>query len=240
MSSYVVTGAARGIGLEFVRQLSADSNNTVFALVRNKGTATELNDLSRNNIILAANEVSKATNGKLDYLISNAGKTNHPGLTIDQLSNSSSISLLVLLFSWFKTNTIGAVHCTNAFLPLLKNGSVKKVICISSGLGDSDVTVATQAVGEPSYSISKAALNMVVAKYAAQYKADGFTFLALSPGMVKTSMLPTARFAPDFKGPITPEKSVKMQLEVINRWTVEESGALCLISGTNNGFSAKG
>ncbi|KAJ7837343.1 hypothetical protein B0H14DRAFT_2362409 [Mycena olivaceomarginata] len=251
MSSYVVTGAARGIGLEFVRQLSADSNNTVFALVRNKGTATELNDLSRNNITvlqaditdakalkLAANEVSKATNDKLDYLINNAGKTNHPGLTIDQFPDPEVLEHDLL--DLFRTNTIGAVHCTNAFLPLLKNGSIKKVICISSGLGDPDVTVATQAVGEPSYSISKAALNMVVAKYAAQYKADGFTFLALSPGMVKTSMLPTAlpddmeskmlldaaaRFAPDFKGPITPEESVKMQLEVINRWTMKESGA---------------
>jgi hypothetical protein len=34
-----------------------------------------------------------------------------------------------------------------------------------------------------------------------------------------------ARFAPDFKGPITPEESVKMQLEVINRWTMKELGA---------------
>jgi hypothetical protein len=41
-----------------------------------------------------------------------------------------------------------------------------------------------------------------------------------------------AKFAPGFKGPITPEESVKMQLEVINRWTVTESGAFVSHFGT--------
>ncbi|KAF8204483.1 hypothetical protein K438DRAFT_1580049 [Mycena galopus ATCC 62051] len=251
MASYVVTGAARGIGLEFVTQLSVDDKNIVFAIVRNKATAGKINALSRNNItileaditdpkslVLAADEVSKATGGKLDYLINNAGKTNHPGVTIDQFPNPEALENDLL--DTFKTNTIGAIHCTNTFLPLLKNGLVKKVISISSGMGDLDVTVSGEAVGEPSYSISKAALNMAMAKYAAQYKAEGFTFLSISPGMVRTSMLPTEteaaeewkmlleaglKFDPDFKGPITVQESVKMQLEVIDRWTVEQSGA---------------
>jgi hypothetical protein len=34
-----------------------------------------------------------------------------------------------------------------------------------------------------------------------------------------------AKAAPDFKGPITPEESVRKQLEVLNRWTVEDTGA---------------
>ncbi|KAF8215777.1 hypothetical protein K438DRAFT_1659037 [Mycena galopus ATCC 62051] len=251
MSSYVVTGAARGIGLEYVNQLSADSKNTVFAIVRNKATATKLADLSRNNITvlqadvtdanalkLAATEVSKVTGGKLDYLINNAGKSNHPGLTLDNYPSPEALERD--LFDNFKTNTIGAIHCTNAFLPLLKNGSAKKVISITSGMGDLEVTLLSESVAEATYAISKAALNMVVAKYAAQYKAEGFTFLAICPGMVSTDILPTesesagefkllsemmARFGPDFKGPITPEESVKMQLGVINRWTVDKSGA---------------
>ncbi|KAF8176434.1 hypothetical protein K438DRAFT_1770627 [Mycena galopus ATCC 62051] len=251
MPSYVITGAAKGIGLEYVTQLSADSKNTVFAIVRNKATATELTALSRKNVEvleadvtdaqtlkLAANEVSKVTGNKLDCLINNAGKTNHPGLTLDQFPSPEVLEYDLL--DNFKTNTIGAVHATNAFLPLLKNGTDKKVISITSALADLDVTLIG-AVGEPSYAISKAALNMVVAKYAAQYKAEGFTFLAICPGMVITSMLPSnscslhtldtmmmaaaAKIAPDFKGPITTEESVKMQLEVINGWTVERSGA---------------
>jgi NAD(P)-dependent dehydrogenase (short-subunit alcohol dehydrogenase family) len=79
------------------------------------------------------------------------------------------------------------VHTTNAFLPFLKKGAAKKVITISTGLADPELTLIGEATGQPSYSISKAALNMVVAKYAAQFKADGFVFLALSPGIVDVS-----------------------------------------------------
>ncbi|KAK7057761.1 NAD(P)-binding protein, partial [Favolaschia claudopus] len=241
MSSYVVTGAARGIGLEFVKQLSADSKNSVFALVRNKRGATKLHELARANVVvleadvtdpkalqLAAAEVAKATNNKLDYLINNAGKTNHPGFTLDSFPSSEALEHDIL--DNFRTNTIGVVHSTNAFLPLLKNGSAKKVVCLNSLLGDIDFTVQAEAIGAASYSISKAALTMVVAKYAAQYKSEGFTFLCISPGVVATDMLAEspetemlaaaiAKYAPDYKGLISPEVSVKMQLEVIGRWT---------------------
>jgi len=249
MPSYVITGAAKGIGLEFVTQLSADSRNTVFAIVRDKATgATLLNSLSRKNITvleadvtdakalnLAASEVSKATDGTLDYLINNAGKANHPGFTLDQFPSTEALEHDLL--DNFKTNTIGVVHSTNAFLPLLRSGTTKKVLTLSTPLSETDVTLLGDIIGEPSYAISKAAVNMVVAKYAAQFKSEGFTFLTISPGMVNTSILPTsgkefemlskavAKVAPDFKGPISPEESVKMQLEVFNRWTVEDTGA---------------
>jgi hypothetical protein len=77
MSSYVITGAARGIGvsffysglhasfcpltlsqLEFVSQLSANSSNTIFALVRNKSTAAALSSLSGNNITILETELT--------------------------------------------------------------------------------------------------------------------------------------------------------------------------------------
>jgi NAD(P)-dependent dehydrogenase (short-subunit alcohol dehydrogenase family) len=83
------------------------------------------------------------------------------------------------------------VHTTNVFLPLLKNGSVKKVINISSAISDLGLTLLGEIAAEPCYAISKAALNMVVAKYAAQYRAEGFTFLAICPGLVSTSMAPS-------------------------------------------------
>ncbi|KAJ7146321.1 hypothetical protein C8R44DRAFT_757155 [Mycena epipterygia] len=269
MPSYVVTGAARGIGLEFITQLSANSENTVFAIVRNKATATKLAALPGKNITvleaditdakalqLAASEVSKATGGKLDYLINNAAVSNHPGVTLDQFPSAEAVEKDLL--DNFKVNTIGVVHSINTFLPLLRNGSVKKVISLSTGLADPEFTLVSETAGEASYSISKAALNMVVAKYAAQLKAEGFTFLAISPGLVSTSiaarqfiflcsrfrgliiMKPAtaqemeehkmlgkaiAKIAPDFKGPITPQESVTMQLAVINRWTIEETGA---------------
>ncbi|KAJ7665054.1 hypothetical protein DFH06DRAFT_1390303 [Mycena polygramma] len=252
MSSYVITGASRGIGLEF--ELSANEKNTVFAIVRNKTTATHLNKLLRKNVTvleadvtnaqalkLAAAAVSNATGGKLDFLINNAGMSTFPGLTIDEFPTPEAVE--ADLIENFRQNTISVVHSTNAFLPLLKNGSAKKVITLSTGLADPDFTVLGEAVGQVGYSVAKAALNMVVAKYAAKYKADGFVFLAISPGVVDTSATATgppsagtleemrllgpviAKLAPHFKGPITPEESVKLQLDLINRWTVEETGA---------------
>ncbi|KAJ6601251.1 hypothetical protein DFH09DRAFT_559276 [Mycena vulgaris] len=252
MPSYVITGAARGIGLEFITQLSADSQNTLFAIVRNKATATKLSALPGENITileadvtdaaalkLAAGEVSKATGGKLDYLINNAALMGHPGCGLDNYPSPEALEKDLL--DHFKVNTLGVVHTINAFLPLLRNGTVKKVVSLSTGLADLELTLLAEvASGETSYAISKAALNMVVAKYAAQYKAEGFTFLALSPGLVNTSIsAPTpgeleemkvlgkgiAKIAPDFKGPITPADSVRMQLDVINRFTVEDTGA---------------
>ena len=78
----------------------------------------------------------------------------------------------------FRINVVGVIHTINAFLPLLKAGSTKRVIVLSSGVGDTDFTLSSGDSFQAPYSISKAAVNMVVAKYAAEYRSDGFIFLA--------------------------------------------------------------
>lgn len=88
----------------------------------------------------------------------------------------------------FRINVVGVTHTINAFLPLLRKGTAKKVITISSGMGDLDFTSRTGISTQAPYSISKAALNMVIVKYAAQYKSEGFVFLAISPGLVNTAV----------------------------------------------------
>ncbi|KAG1886050.1 hypothetical protein F4604DRAFT_1877991 [Suillus subluteus] len=253
MPSYAITGAARGIGFEFVNQLSADSGNIVFALVRNEATANKLKELGRHNVHIieaditndkalkyAAAEVSRLTGNSLDYLINNAGfvESERDGLTLD--SYSSEELLTKDLLDSFNVNVVGIIHTINIFLPLLKNGKAKTVVTLTSGLGDLDVTMGSEFTTSGPYSISKAAVNMVNVKYAAQYKSEGFIFLAISPGLVDTStraptdkeleqfMAMIGKFRniyPDFTGPITPEASVRMQLEVINRITVNDTGA---------------
>lgn len=85
----------------------------------------------------------------------------------------------------FQTNVTGNIHLFNLFLPLVMKGKVKKVIAISSGHADldfiNDLDVDTSAL----YSASKAALNVIVAKFNAQYKKDGVLFVSLSPGYVE-------------------------------------------------------
>jgi NAD(P)-dependent dehydrogenase (short-subunit alcohol dehydrogenase family) len=72
---------------------------------------------------------------------------------------------------------------TREFLPLLQKGNVKKVINISTTLasiGDASYFVTMPC---PAYKISKAALNALTVQYALEYAKEGFTFLALSPGV---------------------------------------------------------
>lgn len=84
----------------------------------------------------------------------------------------------------FQTNVTGNLHLFNLFMPLVRKGSVKKVIAISSGHVDlsliNDMGVENSAL----YSASKAALNVIVAKFSAQYKEDGVLIFSMSPGIV--------------------------------------------------------
>ncbi|EJD04869.1 NAD-binding protein, partial [Fomitiporia mediterranea MF3/22] len=204
MVSYVVVGAPRGIGLDFVQALSTDPRNKVFAVVRNAETASPLREFveseatSKNVVILQANltdyntlklaaeEVSKATGGILDVLINNGALVIHEKgmLTIDAFPDEETLEKDFLDF--FKTNVVGVTHAINAFLPLLRAGNSKKVLTISSSMGSPRTNLASNHDTLVSYAVSKAALNMVVVKFAARFKQEGFTFLSVSPGLVKT------------------------------------------------------
>jgi len=72
----------------------------------------------------------------------------------------------------------------NLFLPLVLKGKVKKVITISSGHADLDFINQADIESSTLYAAFKAALNVVVAKYSAQYKKDGVLFVSICPGMV--------------------------------------------------------
>lgn len=92
------------------------------------------------------------------------------------------------LLDCFKTNVIGNIHLFNLYLPLVLKGRAKKVIAISSGMADDSLITKYNVDLAGPYSISKAALNTAVAKFAAQYEKEGVLFLSLSPGVVATEM----------------------------------------------------
>lgn len=86
----------------------------------------------------------------------------------------------------FTTNVVGVIQTINVFVPLLRKGTEKKVLTLSTGMADADIINQVEIDVAAPYSISKAAVNVAVAKYNALYKKEGILFMAISPGYVDT------------------------------------------------------
>ncbi|KAL8838503.1 MAG: hypothetical protein Q9176_005055 [Flavoplaca citrina] len=117
------------------------------------------------------------TGGKLDYLINNAA----------YVSNTSAFKTLG---DFFTTNVVGVIQTINVFVPLLRKGTEKKVLTLSTGTADADMINQFELDVAAPYSISKVAVNVAVAKYNALYKKEGTLFMAISPGYVDTGNHP--------------------------------------------------
>jgi len=197
---------------------------------------------SADSLTAAASSTSALTNGALDYLIINGVHARPELMPLTPTSFIGRESLLREdLMAAMDVNVLGAMNSINAFLPLIRAGATKKIIAISTGLADTESVPKAGVAWGVVYSISKAALNMVVAKYAAELKGEGIVLLALSPGLVNTKegqptpeeiaqfqemMKQFKAWVPDFNGPLTPAESVKLQKNVIDKITIEDSGAL--------------
>lgn len=192
---------------EFLTQYSADPNNTVIGIVRNKATtekklAEDPVLQGRSNIhILEADvtdysalqrtvtETAAITGGSLDYIIANAAFLPlFDGYDPIGKLGEKPEELTKIMRELFETNVIANVHLFNLFLPLVLKGQAKKIIAISSGMSDPVFTNNYDITPGALYAASKAAMNLIVAKFSAQYKADGVLFLALCPGMVDTGL----------------------------------------------------
>lgn len=220
----LVTGANRGLGLEFVRQLLARGDRVV-ATARQPGRANELNRLVGENpgrlhvlpLDVAAprshaelaRELPLLGNGDtaepIDLLINNAGVL-HSG------ERFGSISFENLDHS-LRTNASGPFLLTQALAGSLADGAT--VANISSRLGS---IASTSGFGTPTYAISKAALNMATVLLANALSDRGITVVALHPGWVRTEMGGAG-------AEIEANDSVAALLAVIDRVSRDDSGS---------------
>lgn len=216
----LVTGANRGLGLEFVRQLLARRCHVV-AACRHPGKATALNTLagehpgrlhvlpldvadarSRAELV---RELPLATDDEpLHLLVNNAGIL-RGGERFGQVAAGD-------LDASFHTNAAGPFLLVQALAAQLADGAV--VANISSEVGSIGLR---QEFRTPSYAIGKAAQNMATSLLAQALAPRGIAVVALHPGWVRTDM-------GGGNAALSAQESVSGLLHVIDRLGTEDSG----------------
>lgn len=217
----LVTGANRGIGLEYVRQLLARGDH-VIATARHPAQAHELNRLvaehpGRLHVLpldvmdpKAEAEIARELplvlgDERLHLLINNAGIL-HSGERFGHVPAAN-------LEDSFRTNAMGPFLLAQALAPRLADGAT--IANMSSQLGS---IANTSRFGTPTYCISKAALNMATRLLAAALAERGITVVSLHPGWVQTDM-------GGERAPVAPADSVAGLLRVIDALDLARSGS---------------
>lgn len=184
----LITGANRGLGLEFTKQYASDGWQ-VIACCREPNTAAALNALVTihpNNIVVYALDVAnfnqidalaaQLKGKKIDILLNNAGIYPESGLDAMNYDNWAQA---------FKVNTMAPYKMVEAFLNNVAASELKKIVVLSSKMGSmSDNTSG----GSYIYRTSKAAANMMIKSLSIDLKSQGIACITLHPGWVQTDM----------------------------------------------------
>ncbi|MGH6933013.1 MAG: SDR family oxidoreductase [Dongiaceae bacterium] len=198
MPTVLITGASRGVGLEFARQYAAEGWR-VLATCRDPAAATQLKAIKGDMRVhkldvtdeagIAA--LAKSLDGEaIDLLINNAGVLPED----EQLGSTETKAWLNTLL----VNTIAPVHVVEQFVEHVARGERKLIANITSRMG----SIGDNSSGESyAYRTSKAALNMAMKNVAIELAPRGITVVLFHPGWVKTDM-----GGPD--ATVTPQESV--------------------------------
>jgi len=208
----LLTGANRGIGLEFARQLAARGDRVV-ATCRNPAAASELAAL---DVQVEPLDVTDAmgieriaalyADRALDLLINNAGVgVGHRPLgelDYDEMG------------AFYRTNAVGPLRLTEHLLPALRRGEDRTVVSLTSRVGSIQDNTSG---GSYAYRASKAALNAITKSLAIDLADEGFTCVVLHPGWVQTDM-------GGGNAPLPTEQSVAGMLKVVEGLAPADSG----------------
>jgi len=205
----VITGANRGIGLEFAKQYLAQGFE-VTAVVRKP--SSELEELSVNVIegidVSQGDDVARlasALSGKsIDVLINNAGIFEN-----ESLANMDFEAINAQL----QINAVAPVRVTHALQANLNSGS--KVAMITSRMGSIADNGSGAYIG---YRMSKAALNAAGVSLAHELKPKGVAVALLHPGFVQTQMV-------NFAGDIPPQVAAERLIQRIEELNLDNTGS---------------
>lgn len=230
MTTLLVTGANRGIGLEHVRQALAQGE-TVIATCRDPESAADLQGLAATYgadrlrlEVLDVNDpdsihglASRLRGVPVDILINNAGVYGKPGSPgwPDGASNQSISAMDYEHWDLvFRTNVMAPFRIAAALMPNLLAGGKRTIVMMSSELG----SIARNTKGTShAYRSSKAALNMLAHGMAIDLKDQGVIVVALAPGWTRTEL-------GGGQAELEVDQSVAGQREVLAGLTLADSG----------------
>ena len=228
MPTVLITGANRGLGLEFVRQYAREGWQ-VIAACRGPEKASALQALAREHagVRIEALDVADAASlaacvGRLgdvavDVLINNAGiLSGNPKVSGVGRDDGQAFGALDSA-AWARVlyvNSIAPIMVTEALFPCVRRGTGRKIVMISSRMGSIGETSAT---GRMAYRTSKAALNAAMRNVALSLRDEGISVVSFHPGWVKTDM-----GGPDAL--LTADVSIAGMRKVIDGLTVAQSG----------------
>jgi len=218
-----ITGANRGIGLEFIRQLVGRGWN-IIATARKPAEAEELQGIAAEypQLIVEQLDVTdydridglaeKYVDTPIDVLLSNAGITPRYKSAFSKVDGVD----WEMARRSIEVNAIAPLKLTESFMNHVAASEQKKIVIISSKAGSFELSPKMPMMY--SYRGSKAALNMYMYTLSYETAKKGVVVTLLSPGMVNTT--------PGFKmkGAIEPEVSVSKMLAVIDGLTTENNG----------------
>ena len=230
--NYLVTGANRGLGLEFTKQILQAGHN-VYAACRNINDIEDLDllfaeykdklivvnlDINDHDSILSLSNRLKDVS--IDVMINNAGTIGPLPYFENTFKQHYGTIDYDVWSDVFKTNLFGPVKMAETFLENIENGNDKKMIFISSVVG----SIADDHQKAFAYATSKTALNKSVALLADILKEKEIKVLAMCPGYVKTRMNGGG-------ANLEPEESIEGMLEQIEKLDIDSSGSFVRYNG---------
>lgn len=215
MPRVLITGANRGLGLEFARQYAADGWD-VLAACRHPDRCDDLGEIRGQVSVLPYDAASDEAPARLarsleavaiDVLILNAGVGSGGSKTVAEIDRRQ----------WMETigvNTFAPAKLALALRANLERGEQKKLVGVSSLAA----SIASYEIsGHYAYRASKAALNSIWRSFSVEWQPLGIVCLLLRPGRVRTRMT-------QFAGDLDPAESVAGMRRQIASSSLAESG----------------
>ena len=190
MPNVLITGANRGLGLEFARQYLA-AGWQVYAACRDPASASELCQLAEDGggkLRILEMDVTEARSVKaaaaeldgqsIDLLLNNSGIIGPHGQTIGNIDYDAWAEVL-------EVNTMGPLRVSEAFVDNVARSDRKLIVTLTSGMGS---LADNTSGGSIAYRSSKAAVNMVMRSLAIDLTSRGISCVVVNPGWVQTEM----------------------------------------------------